>query len=879
MNSIHLDCKFIAPVLNACMLSSALLAGAGQLVAQKAVLPAPAANPTEDARVARLLRQMTLEEKIGMLHGMHEDPDTFQGQAGYLRGVPRLGIPALRFADGPPGVLTRVPSTALTATMGLAATFSREDARLNGVVIAKDARAHGIDVVLQPFINMDRDPKFDRAYNTFGEDPLLTGQIGAAEILGIQGQGVLSQAKHFVGFDGGMDVVIPDQALHEIYVAPFVDAVDADVSSIMCAYNNINGPYSCGNPDTLIAILRKQLGFEGFVTSDWGANHATDFINQGLDLEMPGPILLQMKDGTPSYFGADLPDKDTGKTMRRAVASGLVNEARISQAVGRILYEMDRFGFLDGKSKHDVTPIDPTADAAVIQRTADDAAVLLKNSDDALPLRAEDLNALALIGPGARQTMAIGIADEKAVGIPAREVGAFDALKKDTEGNPGVHIQYAVADDMTGHAIPAKFLSYEGKPGLARMSGDGAVSQIDSQLSFATSTGNALPANSTYIWKGTLTIPSDGKYRLALQNLGSYAALNLDGKDLVENHQMVIHGDITQPGQDDVLPTTDGLDNLRIDVRLKAGPHTVTVSIQPDTSNAPTQVRLSWVTPEQRRADYHAAVEAARHAKMAVVFAWSADQPVFQLPGDQNRLIADIAAVNPNTVVVLNVTQPVALPWLAKVKAVLQMWFPGDEGGWATANLLLGEKSPAGRLPFTWPQRLSQGVADDAAHPERESRASGKGKTVYSEGIFMGYRWYDKQHLQPLFPFGFGLTYTHFKYSGLSVDRVGDGGLDVRFTLRNAGNKASDEVPQVYLDAPEQPAASGVQFAVHALAAFDRVHLEPGESRVIYLHVPVRSLQYWSTAAQAWMLAEGRRHIRVGPSSRDLILDGLVTMP
>ncbi len=184
---------------------------------------------------------------------------------------------------------------------------------------------------------MDRDITFDRGYNTFGEDPLLTGQIGAAEIRGVQSQGVLSQAKHYVGFDGGMDVVIGPQALHEIYVTPFVDAVNADVSSIMCSYNKLNGPYACGNPNTLIKILRDQLGFKGFVTSDWGANHATSFINDGLDLEMPGPIMKKVSPDGHSYFATDLPGNDTAKTMRQAVQSGLVSEIRITRAVGRIL--------------------------------------------------------------------------------------------------------------------------------------------------------------------------------------------------------------------------------------------------------------------------------------------------------------------------------------------------------------------------------------------------------------------------------------------------------------------------------------------------------------------------------------------------------------
>jgi len=812
---------------------------------------------TGNARVDKLLAAMTLQEKIAMLHGGDEDPATYQGQAGYLAGVPRLGIPSLRFADGPPGVLTRVPSTALTATMGVAATFSRDDARQNGVVIAGDARALGMDVALQPYINMDRDLAFERGYNTFGEDPLLTGQIAAAEIEGIQGQGIMAQAKHYIGYDGGNNVFIGEQALHEIYAAPFADAVRAGVSSIMCSYNKINGSYACGNPDTLITVLRDQIGFKGFVTSDWGADHDIDFFSKGLDLEMPGPLT-----------------KNMDEQIRQEVESGRMSEATIDRAVGRILLEMDRFGFLDGKQKHTITPVDSAADAVVVQKTAEDAAVLLKNDGNALPLSKDDLHSLAVIGPGAGQTMAIGIPDEKAVGLLSREVSPLDALKKATADDPEVHITYAVADDLTGTAIPAEFLSHDGTPGLQRKASSGKVEQTDSQINFAVSSGNALPPNSTYSWEGILTVPSDGTYTLCLENLGSYASLTLDGKKLASNQQMVNHGNLTQAGQDGVLPTTDGLDNLRVSIRLTAGPHPLHVTVEPDSSNAPAQIRLSWVTPEQRRANHDAAVAAARQARMAIVFAWGNDDPVFHLAGEQDQLIADVAAANPNTVVVLNVSQPVAMPWLSQVKSILNMWFPGEEGGAATADLLLGKANPAGRLPFTWPQRLDQGVVNDAAHPERISHAEGDEKTVYSEGIFMGYRWYDQQKLTPLFPFGYGMSYTLFKYSGLKVKRAGDGGLDVRFTLQNSGNRAGDEVPQVYLGPPDH-APEGAQFAVRALAAFDRVHLDAGQSQTVILHVPRRQLEYWSTASHRWMLAQGQRKVYAGASSRDLPLSGV----
>jgi beta-glucosidase len=854
---------------------------------------------TGDAKVDKLLSQMTLEEKIAMIHGTAEPPATDQGQAGFLPGIPRLGIPALRMADGPPGVLTRHPSTAETATMGLAATFSLEDAERNGVVIGRDARALGIDVVLQPFINIDRDITFGRGYNTFGEDPVLTGRIAAAMIRGVQSQGAMAQAKHYVAYDGGDDNIVDQQTLHEVYVAPFADAVAAGVSSIMCSYNKVNGPWACGNPDTLNKILKEEIGFQGFVTSDWGATHGTDFINDGLDLEMPGTIGF-----IPPYFlpeppppfkpparnpGFDMGDAGFGGAvpeepaperfhfnfpkaappvgMLNAVKSGLVKEETITRAVGRVLFEMDQFGLLDGKSKHDVTPVSPEANAAIVRKTADDAAVLLKNEGGALPLKAGET--LALIGPGALQTIAVGEPGEKSLGFPARQIGTVEALLKLA---PDAHVAVAEADDMTGVPIPASAFSHDGRPGLLRTDPKTDATDVQAQIDFTKVNGNALPAGSSWKWTGTLTVPSAGAYFLNVQMLGTTAALTVDGKRVggVGSHTGNIHGNIVMAGEHNIVPTPDGLDNLRRRVELTAGAHTIAVTSTADISGDSVQLRLNWVTPERQKSAYAAAITAAKAARTAVVFAWSRGRPVFGIPGDQNQLIEDIAAVNPNTIVVLNVSQPVALPWLGKVKAVLLMWFPGDEGGWATADVLLGRVSPAGRLPFTWMKTLDQAPAKDPKHPEWSSK-HGEGKTTYGEGVNLGYRWFDKNDIAPLFPFGYGLSYTKFEYSNLKVARAADGGLDVSFRLRNAGSVASDEVPQVYLAAPGQ-APQGAQFAPRALAAFDRLSLAAGETRDVTLHVPLRGLQYWSTAQGKWALAAGPRVVHVGASSRDLRL-------
>ncbi len=860
---------------------------------------------TGDERVDKILSQMTLEEKLTLIHGTQEDPKVYQGQAGYLAGIPRLGIPGLRFADGPPGVLTRHPSQGETATMGVAATFSVKDAEANGLVIGREDRALGIDVSLQPFVNIDRDLEFGRGYNTFGEDPYLTSVMGVAEIKGIQSQHVMAQIKHYVGYDSDNEnTFIDDQTLHEVYVAPFDAAVKAGVASIMCSYNRLNGTFACGNKDTLTKILRDEIGFKGFVTSDWGAVHSVDFINAGLDMEMPGepdpksggfsiPSFFDSRPVPPpppphamedlgDMFGGHIPEEPVPprenfgnwgvkldlKKMPAALKDGTVTEAAVTRAAGRVLYEIVHFGYLDGQSKHDVTQQSIEENAKIIEKTGEDAAVLLKNEGGILPLKSSDLDSVVLIGPTAGQVDSIGINGERSVGLPERQVGPLAAMRQ-ISGN--ADIGFAVDDDMTGSTVPASALSHDGKPGLLR-TGSGSE-QTDAELNFTSKEGNALPANATVTWKGTLTVPHAGNYWIYLQALGTNASLTLDGKKFAATgaFQGGVHGDILQANQDNVIPTTDGLDNVRRAIDLTAGPHAVEIKTSPDSSNAPVQVRLNWYTPEQRKADHEAAISAAKSAKVAVVFVWTRLQPVFGLPGDQNKLVEDIAAVNPNTVVVLNTSQPVALPWIDKVKGVLQMWWPGDEGGWSTANLLLGKASPAGRLPVTWGKSLTDYPATDPKYPERSKKAANK-ETRYTEGVNVGYRWFDKQKIEPLFAFGHGLSYTTFDYSGLKVNKASDGGLDVSIDVKNTGSMDSDEVPQVYLGAPNDIPV-GAQFPVRALVGFDRVHIPAGESKSVTIHVPERQLQYWSTKDGKWITAKGKRTLNVGGSSRNLRLN------
>jgi beta-glucosidase len=289
-------------------------------------------------------------------------------------------------------------------------------------------------------------------------------------------------------------------------------------------------------------------------------------------------------------------------------------------------------------------------------------------------------------------------------------------------------------------------------------------------------------------------------------------------------------------------------------------------------------IRFAWMTPELREANIRAAVTAAKGARTAVVFAWNEIGSSLALPEEQDELIRRVAAVNPRTIVVLNTGGPVAMPWKDNVRAILEMWYPGQEGGWATANLLVGRASPSGKLPVTYPVRLEDTPARAPGRPERWVPPAPPGssglepnapRATFSEGIAVGYRWYDQESIQPLFPFGHGLSYTQFEYSNLTVKRD-DNGVAVTFTLRNAGPRRGAEVPQVYLGPADNTAPP------RSLVGFQRIELEPRRSRRMSIRVDARGLAHWSVETHDWVIPAGSRPVYVGSSSRDIRLEGEV---
>jgi beta-glucosidase len=831
-------------------------------------LPGSASGSSQAGdRIDTLIHSMTLEEKISMLHGsIDPDPATGLHSAGYVAGVPRLGIPPLRLTDGPAGIRVSIPATALPAPIGLAASFDVGLAHRYGKTIGLDGRARNQNVLLAPMVNIVRVPQGGRNFETLGEDPLLASKIVAAEIQGIQSAGMMATVKHFIANNQEndrftIDARVGERSLREIYLPAFDAAIAAGSASVMCAYNRVNERPSCDSDFLLNTVLRDEYHFEGFVMTDWWASHTLSAIDNGLNIVMPGFDFPKFP--VKNYFG---------EPLLQAVHDGKVPESAVENALRPILRQMQRFGLLDDP-KVALPNVDPDSQAAVAEFAAERSAVLLKNKNSALPLDPDRITSVLVLGPTA-QIPLIGGGGSSRV-MPIRRGSVVDAMELALGDR--TDLKYLTGIDLDGAPIPAPALRRAGdadQPGLQRSNDDDGETFTDATIDFVGA--NALPFGTRWTWTGKLKAPSTGDYELKMQSAHGTAELLIDGERVASTGGILSN-------TTSLLPTHDGLKNSTGSVALTAGrDYTLKVAadgkpnlFEPNEGNEPLQVRLAWVTPEARQANFEASVDAASRADAVVVFAYvegteGTDRNSLALPGYQDAFIQRIAkASKSNVIVVLNVGAPVFMPWIDEVDAVLLTWYPGQDGDRATASLLLGGSNPGGKLPVTFPARLA-----DLPTNSPDQYPGVDGHEDYSEGIFVGYRWYDLKGLNPLFPFGHGLSYTRFGYSDLTSDFDGDE-LTVEFTLKNTGPVPGSEVPQVYLGPPANP---HVKMEDRKLVAFDRIELRPGESRRVILSAPSRLASFWSTDAHHWQLATGTRRVFVGSSSRDIRLTGEVTV-
>ncbi|MGW7460867.1 beta-glucosidase, partial [Streptomyces sp. NPDC054797] len=792
----------------------------------------PAAGPGSAARIDSLLERLTLDEKTALLHGA-PDPAPL-GQAGYVPGVPRLGIPALRLADGPAGVRVTARSTALPAPVLLASAFDPALAREYGRVLGREGRALGQDVLLAPLVNLIRTPYAGRAFETFAEDPRLTADLAREMVRGIQDEGLIAAVKHFAlnnqeqGRDT-VDVIAAEQTLHETELRGFEAAVAAGAGAVMGAYNKVNGVYACESKPLLDELLRKHWGFDGWVVSGWDAAHSTvAAIGAGLDMEMPG--------GT--HFG---------RPLRDAVRGGSVPQAAVDLAVHRVLTTMDRFGLLAARPV--TRPArDAAAGARVARKVATAGAVLLRNEHGTLPLSGAAARSIAVIGPTG-QVPFVGGGGSAHV-VPDGAAAPLTAIRR--RAGRGSTVRYALGEDLYGRPLPAGLLS--------------PPADLDDRF---------VDAGRGWSHAGEFRLAADDEWTLLVHYTGRpRPGVRLDGQELFP-----VREGVAEHFAGGLLGSApDGMTVRRRTLALKAGLHRLAVNAQGGARGQ--RFRLRYTTGASRAADLAEAVRTAQSARSVVLFAYAdategRDRTSLALPGGQDRLIEAVAEANPRTTVVLNTPSATAMPWLSRTGAVLQMYYPGQEGAGATADVLFGDVDPGGRLTQTFPadeQRTPVG-GDPLRYP------GVGGRQEYAEGVHVGHRWYDAQQVTPLFPFGHGLSYTSWHYEGLAVrDGAADGrsgGLRVEFTVRNTGRRKGTEVAQVYIGPSRE---LRLDQPVRALAGYRRITLAPGEAQRVTVDVDARALSSWDPERRAWVLGSGRREVFAGRSSRELPLRSKVVV-
>jgi beta-glucosidase len=806
-------------------------------------------NTAQESAVQDALGRLDLESKVAMLSGQ----DVWS-----LPPLPQIGLASIVMSDGPIGVRGTQwsaddPSVALPSPTALAATWDPELARMAGRLLGQEARRKGVHVLLAPTVNLHRSPLGGRHFEAYSEDPLLTGEIGAGYVAGVQDQGVATTVKHFVANDFETErftasVEVSERALRELYLAPFETIlIKAAPWGVMSAYNAVNGVSMTNNEALQRGVLKDEWGFDGVIVSDWlAARDTVATAIGGLDIAMPAA-------GNP-----------WGEKLVAAVRDGRVPMEVIDEQVRRVLRLAARVGAMAGVPEAVPAAARPGVldGDSLARELAGRSFVLAANPAGTLPLDASALSSVAVIGALAKDARVLG--GGSATVFPEHVVsplqGLCDALPD------SVRVSYAFgADPRTGKLAPAKGTNWADLRAIFR---DAAGATLY-ETALATGRGRWMdmpdgvdPVAITSVEiSGRLTAAVSGEHQLGIRGIGQFT-LTAGGRTLFDGQ--------IQPESDDLAMVFLAPPEHRTAVSLRVG-ESLEVSLIQQVSLVPefavVSLALGYGAPMAAPDDLLAEAEnAARAADVAIVVVGTTDEvesegfdrTTLALPGRQDELVRRVTAANPRTVVVVNAGSPVELPWADDVAAVLLAWFPGQEAGLALADVLLGAAEPGGRLPTTWPVR-------EADCPVLAVTPSG-GVLRYDEGVFIGYRAWERTAIAPRYGFGHGLGYTSWEYEQLSTD-----GGTVTVTVRNTGSRPGREVVQVYAG----PATPDDSRPRRWLAGFASVTAQPGETAQVSIELPERTWQVWEGG---WKTVTGEYRIEAAHSLADVRLDASITV-
>ncbi|KPM41411.1 Beta-glucosidase B [Neonectria ditissima] len=826
--------------------------------------------------VEAILNTLTLEEKISLLVGKNFSETV---------GIAGKGVPSIKTADGPNGVRSAatdvsIKSACFPAACNLAASFDAELANQFGRALAKEARSKNVNCMLGPTVCIHRHPLGGRNFESFSEDPFLTGKLSAQVIQGLQDSGVSATIKHFVANEQEtarttVDETIDERALREIYLRPFEIAVkEAKPWALMTAYNHINGVHCDQNDWLLRDVLRGDWGWEGLVMSDWGGtNSVAEALNAGLDLEMPGPPRIRKVD-----------------SVVEAVRRGEVSESTINDRARAVIRFARKLKALEDAA--DAAETEQKADTPELRAMIRDAGargiVLLKNKNNVLPLLKDEVKGkkIALIG-FSKDAMAHGGGSASVNAY--RKVSPWEGLEEAL--GDAVTLTYAkgahkerLLPPISRDGSCAKVLALDGQPGFTRLLFEGADTEPTSVLHGQLTSAYSPLGSQESLWRrleivGDFTPAESGEHYIACSGLGPTRVFVDD--DLIFEQT----ANCTDPMGSLFLAAPE--EGFRY--KFTAGKsYRLRICTDPPTKiglkilEGRSGVRLGFSLESDHDADLQGeAVQAAQDADLAIVFTghdpqWETegrDQDSFHLPrkGTQDALVSAVASANPNTIVVNSTGVAIAMPWLDQVAAVIQAWFPGQECGHSIADVLTGAVNPEGHLPVSFPKYLEDSPAYGNFPGDY---VNGQLKVTYAEGVFVGYRHYDRLGRNKVnFPFGHGLSYTSFQYGSMSVARQGqDWTATVKVT--NTGRLGGGTLVQIYVGrsttSPDHP--------IKSLVGFQKVRLQPGEHKTVQIHIKTRDIAYFDQGSRQWVVDGGDYNFSHGLSAADIVQQVIVKL-